>query len=242
MEQKSASPADQSPPRAPTFEEYPLTRQEYINSLVHLYRGEMHRSLVWRTRLDTTTNWAVVTTAAMISFAFGESGHAAIILLLANLLVLAFLFQEARRYRYFAVFRARVRMLEENFFLPILTRELVSPIADWRRCVADDLDHPKFKTTFIQAIGFRLQRNYLWIFLILMVAFVVKLFIHPFPAASLGEAYARMRVGPIPPWIVLASGLTFYGTLFASLIAVRRRGMPVDEIAGLEEDLGHWKV
>jgi uncharacterized membrane protein len=104
----------------------------------------MHRSLVWRTRLDTTTNWAVVTTAAMISFAFGEAGHAAIILLLANLLVTAFLFQEARRYRYFAVFRARVRMLEENFFLPILTRDLVSPIADWRRCVADDLDQPKF--------------------------------------------------------------------------------------------------
>ena len=242
MEQKSAAPADQAPPKAASFEEYPLTRQEYINSLVHFYRGEMHRSLVWRTRLDTTTNWAVVTTAAMISFAFGESGHPAIILLLANLLVTAFLFQEARRYQYFAVFRARVRMLEENFFLPILTRELVSPIADWRRCVADDLDKPKFKTTLVQAFGFRLERNYLWIFLILMVAFVVKLFIHPFPATSLGEAYGRMRVGPIPPWFVLAGGLTFYGLLFASLIAVRRRGMPVDEIAGLEEDPGHWTV
>ena len=26
------------------------------------YRGEMYRSTVWRTRLDTTTNWSVVTT------------------------------------------------------------------------------------------------------------------------------------------------------------------------------------
>ena len=31
-----------------------------ITALSHLYRGE--RSTVWRTRLDTTTNWAVLTT------------------------------------------------------------------------------------------------------------------------------------------------------------------------------------
>jgi uncharacterized membrane protein len=28
--------------------------------LAHLYRGEVYRSTVWRTRLDATTNWAVV--------------------------------------------------------------------------------------------------------------------------------------------------------------------------------------
>ena len=39
-----------------SFESYPLTRTEYINAMVHFYRGEMHRSQVWRTRLDTTTN------------------------------------------------------------------------------------------------------------------------------------------------------------------------------------------
>ena len=32
-----------------------------MGALAHLYRGEMYRSTVWRTRLDTTTNWAVVT-------------------------------------------------------------------------------------------------------------------------------------------------------------------------------------
>ena len=30
-----------------------------IGALAHLYRGEMYRSTVWRTRLDTTTNWSV---------------------------------------------------------------------------------------------------------------------------------------------------------------------------------------
>src|SRR5213594_217346 len=142
-----------------SFEEYPLTRQEYITAMVHFYRGEMYRSQVWRTRLDTTTNWTVVTTAAMITFTFSEPSHPHITLLLANLLITVFLCHEARRFRYFAVYRARVRMLEENFFLPIVTRELISPKQDWRRNVAVDLDQPKFKTTYFQAIGFRLYRN-----------------------------------------------------------------------------------
>ena len=33
-----------------------------ITALSHLYRGELYRSTVWRTRLDATTNWAVVAT------------------------------------------------------------------------------------------------------------------------------------------------------------------------------------
>ena len=43
---------------SPAFEDYPLTRQEYISAMVHFYRGEMYRSQIWRQRLDTTTNWA----------------------------------------------------------------------------------------------------------------------------------------------------------------------------------------
>ena len=101
------------------FEDYPLTRQEYLSVMVHFYRGEVARSTSWRQRLDTTTNWAVLTTAAMLSFTFtaeGENTH--IILLLTTLIILAYLIIEARRYRYFEVYRARVRMLEENFLIP----------------------------------------------------------------------------------------------------------------------------
>jgi uncharacterized membrane protein len=239
MDQQAAAGTD---PRPPSFENYPLTRQEYISALVHFYRGEMYRSQVWRTRLDTTTNWAVVTTAAMVSFTFGDPGHSHIILLLSNLMITLFLSMEARRFRYFAVYNARVRMLEENFFLPIVTRELTSPMGDWRQCVATDLDQPKFKTTYFQAIGFRLQRNYLWIFLILMAAWLLKLFVHPVPAASLREVFDRMAFGPIPPWAVLACCLAFIALILAALVAAHRGGLPVDEIKGLERDLSHWKV
>ena len=38
-----------------------------IGALSHLYRGEIYRSTVWRTRLDSTTNWAVLTTGIAFS-------------------------------------------------------------------------------------------------------------------------------------------------------------------------------
>lgn len=226
----------------PDFEHFPLTRQEYISAIVHLYRGEMYRSQVWRTRLDTTSNWAVVTTAAMITFTFGDPGHHHIILLLSNLLITVFLCHEARRFRYFAVYRARVRMLEDNFFMPLLTRRLVSPMAGWSESLATDLDMPTFKTTYFQAIGFRLHRNYAWIFLILTLGWLLKLFIHPTEAIGIRMWYERMAVGAIPPWIVLAFGMTFSAIIAAALIASHRVGMPVDEIKGLERDLAQWKI
>jgi uncharacterized membrane protein len=49
----------------------PLT--ERVNAIAHLYRGELARMTAYRLRLDTTTNWALGTTAAMITFALGHA-------------------------------------------------------------------------------------------------------------------------------------------------------------------------
>ena len=32
-----------------------------MGAMAHLYRGEVYRSTIWRTRLDNTTNWSIVT-------------------------------------------------------------------------------------------------------------------------------------------------------------------------------------
>lgn len=64
------------------FEDYPLTRNEYITAMVHLYRGELQRSNSWRLRLDHTTNWAIVATMGLLSFAFGTPEHPHMILVL----------------------------------------------------------------------------------------------------------------------------------------------------------------
>lgn len=225
-----------------TFEDYPLTRQEYITAMVHLYRGEVYRSNVWRQRLDQTTNWSVIAVGAIITFTFSEKGHTHLLLLLSNLVVLAFLFIEARRFRYFSVYRARVRMLEENFYIPIITRRLESPRAKWRDWVAMDLDVPKFKATFVESLAFRLSYIYVYLFGGILLTWILKVWLHPAPAASLAEFYRRMAIGNVPPWLVLGAGLFFYGSLALVLLWVERTHRSEDEIHGLEEELDHWKV
>ena len=227
-----------------SFEGYPLTRQEYISVMVHFYRSEVHRSTSWRQRLDATTNWAVVTMAAMLSFTFASPQNPHLTLLASNLVILAFLFIEGRRYRYFQVYRARVRMLEENFLIPIVTRQLESPMVTWREMVAMDLDLPKFKATLLGAVGFRLRRNYSPIFLIVFGAWIVKLIVHPTMLTSWHDIWPRIALGPIPAWFVAAVGLAFYSVLLLTAYLGRhiRGAEPEDEIAGLERNLEHWKL
>src|SRR5437667_2720382 len=42
----------------------------YVNAMSHFYRGEMGRIMVWRQRLDVTTNWAITSSTAIITIAF----------------------------------------------------------------------------------------------------------------------------------------------------------------------------
>ena len=76
-----------------------------ITALSHLYRGELYRSTVWRTRLDTTTNWAVLTTGIALSLTFSSESASPLPLVLVGLLVTTFLSIEARRYRFFDFWR-----------------------------------------------------------------------------------------------------------------------------------------
>jgi uncharacterized membrane protein len=48
-----------------------VTRNEFISAMVHLYRGELAEASAWRTRIDTTSNWAVVLSVTALSFVFG---------------------------------------------------------------------------------------------------------------------------------------------------------------------------
>jgi len=234
-----------SEPESPStllgFEEYPLTRSEYVTALTHFYRGERSRADAWRARLDPTTNWAVVTTGGMLSFAFSSPEHSHVLLLLANLLVTVFLGFEARRFRYFDVWRSRVRMLEENFFIPIIRRNLISPRSDWRESVAQDLDQPKFKISFLHAVALRLRYNYIWIFSVLLIAWLAKVHLHPTPAATPAEAFARLGIGPFGGWSMLAMVGTFYIAAVAlSIWGSRQRGGR-DEVRGREMQISQWK-
>jgi uncharacterized membrane protein len=214
------------------YESTPLTRQEYISAIVHLYRGELDRATTWRLRLDATTNWAVITTAGILSFSFGVETHSHFGLLVGVAMVSVFWIIEARRYRYADIWYARVRKIEENFYGPILRRDPVSPRREWGNLVAEDLFTPRFHVDWVYALRKRLVRNYWAIFTILVVAWFVKLLAHPVGAVSWAEVRRRLQVGMIPWWgPVLALGL-FVGFLAFVLVAGKHRA---DELTAVRK-------
>ena len=97
-----------------TFHNDSSTDQGYITAMSHFYRGEIGRIMVWRQRLDTTTTWAITTTGTIFTVAFSFEKVPHLIFFFNLAIVLMMLWIEARRYRFYDAFRARVRMLEAH--------------------------------------------------------------------------------------------------------------------------------
>lgn len=197
-----------------------------ITALSHLYRGELYRSTVWRTRLDATTNWAVLTTGIALSLTFSSEHASPLPLMLVGLLVATFLYIEARRYRFFDFWRMRAHVLEVHFFGPILRGRGVQVENGWNEVLYQDYKNPNLHITYAEAVGRRLRNNYGWIFGIQVTAYLGKLLIHPVPVTSLQELWERAAVGPIPGQFVLLAGLVFHTTWIVIAIATykSRRG------------------
>ncbi len=199
------------------FDPVHLSRGEYITSLVHFYRGEIYRSTSWRLRLDTTTNWSIFSVTALVTFSLGENTHSHAGIIAGMVLVLTFLSIEARRFRFFDVWRRRTRILEENFIAPILRRNLVPAVANWGNLVAEELLRPRFRISFHDALRIRLLRNYIPLFAILLVCWFLKLSsIVQNPESNVTSYLDAMRIGNLPGWFALA----FVGVVHAYLLGV----------------------
>jgi uncharacterized membrane protein len=179
-----------------------------LGAVAHLYRGEIYRSTIWRTRLDNTTNWSIVTMGIALSTTFSSKEASALPLILIGMLLGVFLGLEARRYRYFNVWRARARYMETHLYVQILSGERGAD-GSWRRVLAQDYLHPRHHISFFRAAGRRVRRTYIWIIAIQTTAYFGKIAIHPQVATHLGEFVDRAAVGPIPGWVVLCCGLVY---------------------------------
>lgn len=190
-------------------EERTTLNSSEITAIAHLYRGEVYRSTIWRTRLDTTTNWAVVTLGVALSISFASPDASPLPLVLVGVLIIFFLMQEARRYRYFNVWRARARWMETHFYAPMLHDGNLHMEDNWQITLADDYMRPRYHVTMMTAIGRRIRRNYLWILMIQSLAFAGKLAVHPTPVESLEQAFRRADVGPLPGEAIVVIGVIY---------------------------------
>ncbi|MCI4646257.1 MAG: DUF2270 domain-containing protein [Hyphomonadaceae bacterium] len=181
-----------------------------VGAIAHLYRGEVYRSTIWRQRLDQTTNWAVVSTGIALSVVFAGEGASPFPIVLVGLLCVMFLMLEARRYRFFYVWRFRARVLEIAFYVPMLRGQGAQISLDRGTALSDDYEKPKYRISMLRAVGRRLRRNFGWIFALQGAAYFAKIAIHPYDVTTWNEYVLRAHIGPIPGWIALFSGLVFH--------------------------------
>ncbi len=215
MQPRLRSPASSEPTateravQTPTAMMRRMSPGEFNTAMIHFYRGEVQRSNTWRNRLDTTTNWAVLTAGATLSFVFGSATNAHFVIPINSILVAIFLLMEARRYRYYEIWSSRVRILETGYFAQLLAPESVPPDEAWAEHLASDLITPHFTITEWEAVGRRLRRNYLWIFALLALSWNLKVYLHPLPARDFDAFIDRATVGLVPGWLVFTIGVIF---------------------------------
>lgn len=212
-----------------------LSPSEFNTAMVHFYRGEIQRSNVWRNRLDATTNWAVITTGATLSFVFSSPDNPPFVIPINSILVAIFMFMEARRYRYYEVWASRVRVLETGYFAPMLSHRTIAPDQEWADHISADLISPHFNISEWEAVGRRLRSNYIWIFILLALSWSLKVYIHPYPAPNLEVFTQRAQVGLVPGSLVIAIGFVFNALMFLIAIGTLRLKDASSEVLPLDK-------
>lgn len=208
----------------------PITSAEFVNTMAHYHRAEIARMAGWRDRLDRTTNWALTVAAAMLSVSLSTPASHHGVLLFAMLIILLLLWIEARRYRFFDVYRARVRQFERHYFAQIFSPQ-PDFAANWLLILGETLRTPRFLISQRTAFARRLQRNYFYVFLILLFAWVLKISTPSLQeegtsrnlVASVVEAIHNAGLGPLPGALVVAAVAMFFGIL-GWVVATTRDG------------------
>ena len=192
---------------------YKLDAGNITTAMVHLYRAEAAKANLWRSRLDTTTNWAVVTVGAALTFSFSSKQNPHFVLILVLLLVLTFLWIEARRYRYYGLWYHRVRILETDLFATMIAPPF-NPPEDWGEALSHSLLEPSFFVPNWRAIAIRYRRNYIWLVSLILLSWVLKLSIHPTPASTIGEFIDHASINSVLPGSLV---LSFVALVYISL-------------------------
>lgn len=209
----------------------PTTPAEATNAMIHYYRAEMGRMNSWRSRLDLTTNWAITVVAAMLSVTLSTPTAHHGLVLFAMVIVMLLLGVEARRYRFYDVYRMRVRQFERHYFGQLFGPETQSGPEPWLLMLAQDLRHPKFRISFWRAMGRRLRRNYIWMFLILLMAWLLKIAspdlqagVHLDPIRPFAILIEQASTGPMPGWLMVTTVAVIYAGLLYTTYCTHERG------------------
>lgn len=182
-------------------------QRDVTSSLTHLYRGEMGKMTLYRIRLDTTTNWAIVTSAGLATFALGNPLVRHDVFLFGMFLNWVFLTIESRRFRHYALAHERVRIMEKFFYGDLIGEPVPD---DWRQQIFTSLRSASSELGLWEAYAWRLRRNYLWLYLALVLLWLMKLHYAEGAERSLSAMVQRAAAGPVPGVFVFVLVGAFY--------------------------------
>jgi uncharacterized membrane protein len=216
----------------------PLPSRDQL--LVHFYRAVVGHMDVWRQRMDATTNWAVATSAGMMTFTFTTPVAPHFIMLMALAFDAMFLVMESRRYQIFDLWRRRFRSLNHYLVAPVLAEEGPPPDELRRQysAVAADLGRTVPHLPLMDAVGYRIRRNYGYLFTLGILAWLLKLEVHPSSSESIEEFVRRAAVGFVPRPIMLALVGVF--VVIATGLAVRAPSEGMLGWAEVPSPLDRW--
>ena len=202
--------------------EAPTYAKDRSTILIHYYRAMVGRADTWRMRMDATTNWAIVVTAGMTSFALGSAVVPHWSLAIVSLMTLSFLLLEARRLCFYNLWQRRVLLLERGLIRPaLLAGEIDDEAAAieerFREAVEPHLGRTVPEMRMRKAVARRLRRVYCYLILVQTLAWAVKLASHPTPATSVADFVERAQVGVLPGPVVL--GLVGASLVFVLVVA-----------------------
>lgn len=227
-------PEDVNPEGGEVAREAAGDRSDFLSLMAHAYRGELGRTTAWRTRIDRTTNWAVVLTATLLTWAFSSGSRPHYVVLVGVVTVTVFLGIEARRYRVYDVWRSRVRLLEENVFANALEPDGAEQ-SNWRELLSEDFREPTVKTPALEAVSRRLRRVYLPLISVLVGAWVIRLTVFADGAGPVETA----SVGEVPGVVVIVAVFVFYVALLS--VAFGWEGRKAKGELRSREDTDDWK-
>jgi uncharacterized membrane protein len=126
-----------------------------------------------------------------------------------------FLLAEGRRFRAYEAARYRV-LLMERYFYPEVMGERTE--RDWQPALVEALRTPYSypPVGLLAAVGWRLRRNYLWIYAAVLLVWVAKLEI------SGGDLVNAAAVGRVPGVAIWALVVVMYAALVAIAVLAKR--------------------
>jgi uncharacterized membrane protein len=217
MHDESSKNQQESEGRARRYKSYRQNNSQFVSAMAHAFLSDTEHTNVWRARLDAIANYAVVVTSVSLIIAFSQPRvHHGVIILNAFFVTL-FLFVEATRYRFYEWWNFRLRLIETDFFATMLVPPF-HPSSKWAESLVDNVLHFNPPVSLWEAIGLRLRRHYLWLFLITTIAWFIKYSLLPTHAANFTEFMRRATIDKVPGPIVIGFSFACFGALLLLIL------------------------